>query len=206
MAKFDVQDVFEQTVLDGLRDPDPLIRQRNALRVPTDAHTGPAVRAELARLAAEDPADMVRTACADAVAFLEADPAAIAARLAAASEAGRLERMRRWVRARFTVLVPAPAMGAGAWPYFGPMPESVGTTGVPPTAALEGDRISFGRLPAEFEGARLRVLILTAAEGGWHESQEPVAGGAAVVTLPHVAADTRDIGDIWVEPTPSKRR
>src|SRR5215218_8029383 len=70
MAELDVRELFERAVVNGLSNPDPLIRQRNALRVPTDAHSGPAVRAALVRLAAEDPSELVRAACADALAFL----------------------------------------------------------------------------------------------------------------------------------------
>ena len=206
MSELDVQALFERAVVNGLENPDPLVRRRNALRVPTDAHSGPAVHAALVRLAAEDPSEEVRAACADALAFLEPDPVAIQARLAdAASEPTRLDRLREWVRSQLTVLVPAPAMGHGAWPYFGPTPESVGTTGVPPRAELEGDAISFSRLPADFEGSGLRILLLSAPEAGWHESAGPVTNGSAVVTLPQAALDTRDVGELWIERVPPKR-
>ncbi len=206
MSELDVRALFERAVVNGLESPDPLVRRRNALRVPTDAHSGPAVRATLVRLAAEDPSEEVRAACMDALAFVEPDPVAIAARLAdAASEPTRLDRLREWVRSQLTVLVPAPAMGPGAWPYFGPTPGSVGTTGVPPKAELDGSEVVFERLPADLEGARLRILRLAAPEAGWHESAGPVTHGSAVVRLPRAALDTREVGDLWIERVPPER-
>lgn len=207
MADLDLGALFERAVLNGLSNPDPVIRQRNALRVPTDAHAGPAVRAELARLAGEDPSAMVRTACADAVAFLESDTAAIGSRLAEARrglEPSRVDRLLRWLRAQFTVLVPEPAAGSGPWPFFGPLPEAVDVTQAPPAARLEvtagATEITFWHLPASFEGSPLRVLLLSAAEGEWLESAEPVADGAARVTLARETADARELGDIWISP------
>ena len=175
--------------------------------MPTDAHSGPAVHAALVRLAAEDPSEEVRAACADALAFLEPDPVAIQARLAdAASEPTRLDRLREWVRSQLTVLVPAPAMGHGAWPYFGTDAGVRRHDRRPPRGrSSRAMQISFSRLPADFEGSGLRILLLSAPEAGWHESAGPVTNGSAVVTLPQAALDTRDVGELWIERVPPKR-
>jgi hypothetical protein len=225
MAEFDptshLRRLFEQAVVNGLRNPDPIVRRRNALRVPTHVRVGPAVRAELVRLVTEDANDEVRTACADALAILDTDTSAIEASLVDARrsvEPVRLDRLRQWLRARFMVLVPAPAAGSTAWPFFErspdapPRSEAEAYAQAQPTARLvagtDGTRVTFKRLPSAFEGFRLRVLVLSAADAGWHESDGPVIDGAATVVLKHAITDARELGDIWLErqsPAPTAR-